>query len=177
VAAGALLVGGAHNAAEQSRLVFIGGHTGYWRDYHPRYRLPMALLWHALVPALTRLFGYFPARRLGLGEDLPREVAIAWSARRSPQLRLTGRGETLRERCAALKRPAVIVSISDDAFATRAGSARLMGYYPNLFPLRHLRFSPADAGVHRIGHFGFFSRKVGAVLWSRLLAELEAVHA
>src|SRR5688500_8330818 len=36
---GALLVGGAHNSAEQSRLVLVGGHTGYCGGYHPRSRL------------------------------------------------------------------------------------------------------------------------------------------
>ena len=38
---GALLVGGAHNSPEQAQLVMIGGHTGYYGDYHRRYRLPM----------------------------------------------------------------------------------------------------------------------------------------
>jgi predicted alpha/beta hydrolase len=175
---GALLVGGAANAAEQARLVLVGAHTGYYGDYAARYRLPMALMWHALMPALTRLFGYFPARRLGLGEDIPGKIALQWAARRSAQLRPSGtdpavlRTRMLLERCAALERPALIVSISDDAFATAAGSARLMSCYPKLFPLRHLRFTPADARVSRIGHFGFFSRKAGPALWPRLAAAL-----
>lgn len=176
---GALLVGGAGNAAEQSRLVLIGGHTGYYGDYGGRYRLPMTLVWHALMPAITRLVGYFPARRLGLGEDLPAKFALQWAGRRSPELRPVGtdpavaRVQMLLDRCAALQRPALLVSISDDAFATPAGVRRLMAYYPRLFPLQHLRFTPADAGLRRIGHFGFFSRKAGAVLWPRLLAQLE----
>jgi predicted alpha/beta hydrolase len=84
---GALLFGGAHNAAEQARLILIGAHTGYYGDYHPLYRLPMAVLWHGLMPVLTRLVGYFPARRLGLGGDIPAGVALQWAARRSPRLR------------------------------------------------------------------------------------------
>jgi predicted alpha/beta hydrolase len=54
---------------------------------------------------------------------------------------------------------------------------RLMAYYPRLFPLQQLRFTPADAGVRRIGHFGFFRRQAGAVLWPRLLAQLDATPA
>jgi predicted alpha/beta hydrolase len=80
----------------------------------------------------------------------------------------------LLDRCAALQRPALLVTISDDAFATPEGMGRLMAYYPRLFPLRHLQFTPAEAGVPRIGHFGFFGRRVGARLWPRVLAELEA---
>lgn len=176
---GALLVGGADNAAEQARLVLIGGHTGYYGDYRRRYRLPMTVMWHALMPAMTRLIGYFPARRLGLGENLPAKIALQWAARRSPELRPTGRRpgdartQMLLDRCAALKRPALVVSVSDDAFATPSATERLMAYYPGLSPLQQLRFTPADAGLSRIGHFGFFTRRAGAVLWPRLLAELE----
>ena len=173
---GAWLVGGAGNATEQARLVLIGGHTGYYGDYRPLYRLPMALLWHAVMPAITHLMGYFPGRRLGLGEDIPAKIALQWAARRSPQLgrAATDRARRLLERCASLQRPALLISVSDDAFATPAGMQRLMAYYPRLFPLQQLRFTPAEAGVRRIGHFGFFSRRVGAVLWPRLLAQLDA---
>jgi predicted alpha/beta hydrolase len=175
---GALLVGGAENAAEQSRLVLIGAHTGYYADYRARYRLPMTLVWHALMPAITRVVGYFPGRRLGLGEDIPAKIAFQWAARRSPQLgpdatdSAASRTRMLLDRCAALERPALVVSISDDAFASAAGTARLMACYPKLRPLQHLHFTPADAGVSRIGHFGFFSRKAGPALWPRLLAAL-----
>lgn len=178
--AGAWLVGGAHNAADQAQLVLIGGHTGYWGDYAARYRLPMTLLWHGVMPALTRVVGYFPGRRLGLGEDLPAKVALQWAARRSPELRPAGndpgsvRERMLLDRCASLQRPALLVSVSDDAFATAAGARRLMAYYRRLSPVQHLRFTPADAGLRRIGHFGFFRRQAGSVLWPRLLAELDA---
>jgi predicted alpha/beta hydrolase len=178
--AGAWLVGGAHNAAKQARLVLIGGHSGYWGDYAARYRLPMTLLWHGFMPALTRVVGYFPARRLGLGEDLPAKVALQWAARRFAELRPAGndpdsaRDRMLLDRCAALQRPALLVTISDDAFATAAGVRRLMAYYPLLSPVQHLHFTPAGAGVSSIGHFGFFRRRAGSVLWPRLLAELDA---
>ena len=124
------------------------------------------------------LAGYFPARRLGLGEDLPAKVALQWAGRRSPELRPAGtvpgleRVQALLDRCAALQRPALLVSISDDAFATAAGTRRMLSYYPRLFPLQYLRFSPADAQVERIGHFGFFARKCSTALWPSLLKHL-----
>jgi predicted alpha/beta hydrolase len=176
---GALVVGGAANAAEQAQLVFIGGHTGYCGDYLERYRLPMTLLWHRLMPAMTRLFGYFPASRLGVGEDIPGGVALQWAARCSPDLRPSSaapgeeRIHRLLDRCATLQRPALLVSISDDGFAGTAGTRRLMAYYPRLFPLRQIVFTPADAGTRRLGHFGFFRGRAGGVLWPRLLAQLE----
>src|SRR5688572_10624070 len=175
---GALLVGGAHNSSEQAQLVLIGGHTGYYGDYHPRYRFPMTAVWHALMPAVTLVVGYFPARRLGLGEDLPARVALQWAGRRTGDLRPAGLGpgydrvQSLLDRCAALQRPATLVSVSDDAFATASGTKRLLSFYPRLFPLTYVEYSPADAGTRRIGHFGFFGRRAGAALWPRLTALL-----
>jgi predicted alpha/beta hydrolase len=174
---GALLFGGAHNAAEQARLILVGAHTGYYGDYRPLYRLPMAVLWHGLMPVLTRLVGYFPARRLGLGEDIPAGIALQWASRRSSELRPAGASATdervrrLLDRCAALERTALVLRFSDDAFATAAGTRRLLAYYPRLSP-QHLLFTPADAGARKIGHFGFFGRGVGLSLWPRLLARL-----
>lgn len=176
---GALLVGGAPNSTEQDRLVLVAGHTGYYGDYHPRYRVPMTALWHGLMPAITLLLGYFPASRLGLGEDIPAKVALQWAFRRSPDLRPRDsdppntRVQTMLDRSAELQRPALIVSISDDAFATEGGVKRLLSYYPRLFPLQRVTYTPADAGTRRIGHFGLFGRHAGAALWPRLLAQLE----
>ena len=176
---GALLVGGAPNSGEQDRLVLVGGHTGYYGDYHPRYRVPMTAVWHALMPAITLALGYFPARRLGLGEDLPAMIALQWGSRRSPDLRPRDIGpgyarvQTLLDRCAELQRPATVVSVSDDAFATEGGVKRLLSYYPRLFPIQRVMYTPADAGTRRIGHFGLFGRHAGAALWPRLLAQLE----
>jgi predicted alpha/beta hydrolase len=82
------------------------------------------------------------------------------------------RVQLLLDRCAALQRPALVISVSDDAFATGAGVKRLLSYYPRLFPLEHILYTPADAGTRRIGHFGFFGRHAGAALWPRLLAQL-----
>jgi predicted alpha/beta hydrolase len=174
---GALALGGAPNAAEQDRLVLIAPHTGYVGDYAPLYRLPMGLAWHAIMPVLTWTFGYFPGSRLRLGSDLPGRFALQWAGRLSPGVRMAGpggRGERMRKllgNCAALERPAQLVTVSDDAFATVAGARRLLSYLPRL-SARHIVFTPADAGTDRLGHFGFFSQQRGQTLWPRLLANL-----
>ncbi len=175
---GALLVGGAQNSSQQARLVLIGAHTGYFGDYHPLYRLPMAAMWHGLMPVLTRLVGYFPGRRLGLGDDIPAGAALQWASRRASNLRPVGasaaaeRTRRLLDRCAALARPALVIRISDDAFATEAGMRRFLACYPKLTP-QYVLYTPADAGVRRIGHFGYFSRRVGLALWPALSAWLQ----
>ena len=172
---GTLLYGGAPNAGEHGRVALVGAHTGYFADYRLPYRVPMTMLWHGLMPAITRIAGYFPGKSLALGEDMPRGVALQWAGRLSPGLRVRGepnpRLQVLLDRCAQLRRPAIAVSISDDAFATSAGERRLLSCYPGLDPVR-VTYSPADAGVSRIGHLGFFARAIGPALWPRLHALL-----
>jgi predicted alpha/beta hydrolase len=173
---GTLLMGGAANANEQAAVILIGAHTAYWGDYRARYCVPMTALWHGVMPLVTRSLGYFPARRLGLGQDLPAQIALQWAARRSPDLRSVASGaarerrQRMLEHCAALERAALVVSISDDAFATARGTRRLLSYYPRLSPVQHVSFTPADAGTPRLGHFGFFRRAAGALLWPQLMA-------
>jgi predicted alpha/beta hydrolase len=181
---GCLPLGGAPNATEQARAILVGAHTGYYGDYRPLYRLPMAFAWHGLMPAITRCLGYFPADRLGLGEDLPAGMALEWAERRRPELRPNGGAEPAQERrrqlldrCARLQCPTIAISISDDAFATVQGTRRLLSYFPGLSSSELLVFTPRDAQVRRIGHFGFFRRAVGMTLWPRLLAQLDAGRA
>jgi len=175
---GVLALGGAPNAAQQDRLILIAPHTGYVGDYSVFYRLPMAMLWHGFMPILTRVFGYFPGRQLRLGDDLPAGFALQWAGRLSPQIRPVGtslhkeRMRKLLDNCAALERPALLVTISDDAFATAAGAERILSYLPRL-DSRRIVFTPAEANTSRLGHFGFFRLKGGPPLWSRLLASLE----
>ena len=61
---GTLFVGAAPDAARVSRLVLLGPHTGYWRDYLRRWRWLLRFVWHVLMPATTKLVGYFPGRAL-----------------------------------------------------------------------------------------------------------------
>lgn len=174
---GALALAAAPNAAQQDRLAFIAPHTAYVGDYRWSYRLPMALLWHAFMPAATRLAGYFPARRFGLGEDLPADVALEWARRLSPQLRPRGdrpaaqRVSRLLDAAASLERPALALTVRDDAFATAAGARRLLSYFPRL-EVQPLVLGPDDANVPRLGHFGFFRREAGRRLWPRFLERL-----
>jgi len=176
---GALALGAAPNAAEQDRLVLIAPHTAYYGDYRLLYRLPMAVMWHALMPVLTRSLGYFPARRLGLGDDLPGGIALEWAERRSADLRPSGAGigndriRRLINYGSALQRPALAITISDDAFATVAGAKRLLSYFPRLAS-EHVVLTPGEANVRRLGHFGFFKREAGLAFWPRLLALLDA---
>ena len=171
---GGLLVGGAPNVSEIERFLFICAHTGYFKDYMPRYRWPMAVVWHIVMPALTRMFGYFPARFLGLGENIPAGVALQWAARRSPDFRPeasatdTTRANSMIARYRTVAGEVLVLGFTDDAFATAAGADRLIATFPRLRCHAHF-FAPHQVGMSSVGHFGFFSRSAEAQLWPLVL--------
>jgi predicted alpha/beta hydrolase len=167
---GTMLLGAADGAAGVARCVMLGAHTGYWRDYHVKWRVPLFLVWHALMPAVTRAFGYFPGRALRLGEDLPRDVAYDWARRRRPALIRTRRDQArfgpFVARYAQFHARTLAISISDDAFAPPPAADRLLAMYPNVAATRET-VTPADLGVARLGHFGFLRRPAGEHFWRR----------
>lgn len=163
-----LFVGATPQAKGLSRLVFLGPHTGYWRDYGRRWRPLLYLTWHVFMPAMTRLFGYFPGRVLKLGENLPPRIAFDWAGRRQPGLIGTPDDDRRFTRLLAgfrdIRAEALALSVSDDAFAPPEAAHRLLGMYPGL-EVTHRVTSPAALGRSRVGHLGFLRRPTGVFFW------------
>jgi len=177
---GSLIIGGAPNINECAGLVFIAAHTGYFGDYAKRHRIPMAILWHGVMPILTRVFGYFPASKLGLGEDIPAGMALQWAARRTPDLRPeattrdTSRARAMLARFCEIRVPIRAISFADDKFATDVGTRRLLAVYSGVVA-RYECVEPSTRGLPSIGHFGFFRREAKEGLWPSVLADVLAV--
>jgi len=174
---GAFLLGCAPGAPWLGRVVLLAPHTGYWGDYPRRWRPVMRLAWHVLMPGVTRLVGYFPARALGMGDDLPKGIALDWAARRHPDVL---HSPAARARLAELVRrfehvhaATLAVTALDDAFAPVPAGARLLGYYPNGPEAAHEVVAPADLGVRRVGHYGFLLPGPGEYFWERAARWLE----
>ena len=149
-------------------LVSVAAGSGYWRDNAPQLKRIVLYFWHVLVPVAVALAGYFPGRRIGKVGDLPRGVVLQW--RRwclHPRYHVGAEGEAVRERFAAARFPIVALSITDDELMTERGTRVLIDCYENA-PRQLQRIAPADVGVQRIGHFGFFRRQFEPTLWRRL---------
>jgi predicted alpha/beta hydrolase len=181
---GGFVTGFVTNGALIDRMLLVGAHTGYLRDYVANARSLMFLLWHVLMPFVTNVLGYFPGRRLRLLEDLPSGVAHEWAARRKPEFwwhlrRIDGSidsasVEGLLARISAVHAYALARRFIYDPFATETAANRLLGLHSNTSSVR-LVFSTADGDGRRIGHFGFFRSRFRASLWPRVLRAMDAL--
>ena len=159
---GGQAIGLAPNATELAALVTIAAQSGWYGHWPSAARWRYAALWHVAMPALTRVLGYFPARRFGLGEDLPAGVALEWARWcRSPSYLgdWSGHGR--------LRQPLLAIGFDDDPYAPpRAVDALYAAYGSDERTLRHV--APRDVGADRLGHFGFFQPGRAPALWDEV---------
>ncbi len=150
--------------------VTVASGVGYWRENAYPLRRYSWWLWHLVVPVATALCGYFPGRRLGIVGDLPKGVILQWSRWcRHPEYAVGVEGEPMRELYRRVRLPLLSISLTDDEYMSESNVAVLHGFYVNA--RREMRrIAPADLGLPRIGHFGFFREDAGEQLWPAMLA-------
>jgi len=153
------------NSGLVNGMVTLSAQSGYWRLQGGEQKL--AVLFHAYVslPLITRLFGYAPWRRLGLGEDLPKAAALQWAGWLRKREYLLGDVSLPLERYASFTAPVLAYSFTDDKWGTARAVDAMMKAYPNV---ERRDVAPADFGLSSIGHVGFF-RPRSTLLWDEVI--------
>ena len=152
------------NNAQVTRALFVAAQAGYWRLFHSPEKYRVYALMRLIGSPIARTLGYVPGK-LGIGEDLPRGVFLEWTdwvTRRRyfldyPNLEALKNFPNYRGALRA-------VCLTDDPWATAAAVDLLCSGYTGTTPER-IDISPRDAGVTRIGHFGFFRPEHRDTLW------------
>lgn len=160
------------NAALVTRMVMVATGTGYWRLHDLPMKLRAGSLWFGIAPVLVPLAGYFPGKALGIVGDLPAGVMRQWR-RWCLHPRYCAGVERADTAYDAFTKPVSALSFTDDEFMSARNTDALYALYRNA-PLDAVRMAPADTGLRRIGHFGFFRKESGAALWPRLLPGIDA---
>ena len=148
-------------------VVTVAAQSGYWGHWPGIYRWAIWGTWHLMIPGLVAVFGYLPAKRLGLFEDLPAGVAREW-ARWGRNRQYILRDEAHRAGFRAFDRPTLAYSFSDDLYAPRRSVEALQEAMPAA-PWTHRHRKPEDYGVRAVGHFGFFRERFRESLWQESL--------
>jgi predicted alpha/beta hydrolase len=152
------------NNTEVSRALLIAAQAGTWKlmTSPERYRVYVAM--NFIGTPLARMIGYVPGW-IGIGEDLPKGVFLQWvrwvmSERYlfdDPDLPALANFRNYRGALRAL-------CLSDDPWSTPPAVELLCSGFTAVTP-DIATISPADAGVAKIGHFGFFRPQHRDTLW------------
>jgi predicted alpha/beta hydrolase len=149
---------------EVSRALLIAAQAAYWKlmASPERYRV-YAYLNYVGIP-LTKLLGYAPGWS-GIGEDLPKEVFLQWARWvMSERYMFTDPDLPGLTNFANYKGAMRALCLSDDPWATRPAVELLCSGFTATKP-EIITVTPADAGVAKIGHLGFFRPEHRDTLW------------
>lgn len=139
--------------------------SAYWKHWRGLARLRMFALWHLVFPIAVHVLGYLPARRMGLGRDLPPRVALDWARwSRHADYIVDRNGRPMRKHFRAYSAPLRIYSFTDDDMAPRHAVEDLLSFY-GAARIDHRHLEPGELGVERVGHVGFFRPALRDTLW------------
>jgi predicted alpha/beta hydrolase len=172
--AGAQLVGLMSNRDAIRKVVMIAGSTGYVRSIRFPTRLMAEFLLRVYLPFTARVLGYTPARRVGLGEDLPAGVAAQWArwCRNPGYIENAFGREVKRDGYDTFRAPIFGLYASDDPIATPANVQDLLRLFPQA-PKQTRMLEPQEFGYPSIGHIDYF-RRSRSEIWPLVTAWLRS---
>ena len=147
-----------------ARSLLVSAQAGHWGLMTPPESYRAYAMMNLLGRPITHLLGYTPGK-LGIGEDLPKGVFLQWADwvmnKRyyydDPKLTaLTNYGQYTH--------PVRALSFTDDPWATLPMVELLCSGFTATKP-EILSIEPRQAGVDKIGHFGFFRPEFRETLW------------
>lgn len=160
---GAQALGLIENNAEVSRALFVAGQAATWKLMTPPENYRVYALMNFVGAPLVRVLGYAPGW-IGIGEDLPRDVFLQWTEWVSNPRYLFDSKLPALANFAKFRGELRALSFSDDSWATRPAVEMLCAGFTAIKP-EVLTVKPSDAGVGKIGHFGFFRPEHRDTLW------------
>jgi predicted alpha/beta hydrolase len=150
-----------------------GGGAG-WHGWMPLTERPKVwLLWNVLGPLMTKIYGYAPMSKMGVGEDIPAGVFWDWRKWcRYPHYFFDDPdAKNITEKFTLVNIPIAAAAATDDRWAPPSSRD---AFFQGLSAARvdAIDLSPARLGVKQIGHMGYFRGHVGEKLWPEILGWL-----
>ena len=150
---------------------YVCGVGAGWHGWMPRpERYRAWLLWNVVGPLFSRIYGYHPLSKLGMGEDLPMGVYRDWKKWCAhphyffddPEAR------AITDKFAEVKIPLAAAVTTDDLWAQPASRDAFFKGYSGT-NVDRVDLTPAELGVKQVGHMGYFRAQTGVLLWPRIL--------
>ncbi|WP_397362094.1 alpha/beta fold hydrolase [Olleya sp. R77988] len=161
---GGQLIGLNPNIKLVDNIIMICSQSGYWKQFNGFNRFRMLTFWYALIPFSTPIFNYFPAKHLGLFENLPKQVAYQWRQWGIHPDYLLREANTRQLHFNEVNCNVLSISFPRDKFASKASVDWLTDRFTNAtIDRRHI--IPEDLNINDVKHFGFFKDTFKDSLW------------
>lgn len=171
---GGQLVALLENHGKIAGLIGIAAQMGALRLWSGWTRVAFTLLCHVYLPVLSRVMGYFPSRVVGMGEPLPKGMALDWARWcRSPNYLLDMKDGPGRAHVQAFAAPVIAFGMSDDSIAPPRPVDEWLAWFANA-PRERRHVTPAEVGERTLGHFKPFRLGPQSPLWQEVIAWLDA---
>jgi predicted alpha/beta hydrolase len=161
--AGAQLVGLMPNHASIRRVLMVSASSGYVWGLRFPFKVAAYGYLRFYLPATARVLGYSPSRIIGMGEDLPADVARQWSEwclRPGYVENEFGRGIS-RHYHAEFRAPILSLYASDDSIATLRNVEDFLRLFPSA-PRQIVCLEPSRFGCPSFGHDNYFRSRCSA---------------
>ena len=155
--AGGQLLGIVPNYDKVAKVVAVSGSTGHVKDLKGRTKLLAPVMFNVIFPIARFTLGYGPTNAIGMGENLPKDVAREWAQFCSkPGYVINALGKTVQyDFHKQINCPITAVWSSDDEIATEANVKDLLRLYPNA-DTQMIELKPKATGHKAIGHMMMF---------------------
>lgn len=164
------------NLDKVAAVMGIGAQAGYVGNWPPRMRRRFSFMVRVGIPVLSPLLGVFPSRLFGIGETLPKGVALQWAEWcRSPNYLLDMRPGPGRTYADAFEGAIRGYTIADDPFGPQKPVRIWLDWFAQA-DTELATIEPAAYGETEIGHFRPFRLGDASPLW-REMADWLSAHA
>lgn len=146
-------------------IITVASQSGYWKLWKGYERFRMFVFWYAMIPGLTPFFGYFPAKKIRLFENLPKQMAYQWQHWGKHKDYMLSEFDFEDLQFKNYNKHVLALSFPKDEYASKKSVDWLAKQFKNAnIDRRHI--IPKDLGIENIGHFGFFRSKFKDSLWT-----------
>ncbi len=163
--AGGQLVGLMPNHRQLSSVVTVSSSSGYVGNMGLKQRLFATIFLKFYFPLLANVLGYVPARWIGWGEDLPKNIALQWAdwCTKPGYVENAFGKDVTQHFYDKIDVPILWLTATDDPIATPANVDDMLRLLKSA-PVTRRRLDPADFALQQIGHADFFRRR-NVKLW------------
>lgn len=167
---GSQLVGFLENHQHIRKVISVSAALGYWRYFPQPMRAVVWMLWHIVSPLIVKVYGYGMMKRIGWGEDLPKNALLEW---RKWCLCDTYYMSFIKEhfntdRFYHFKSPIQAVYMSDDYIANDKTAPLMMKFFPNA-STEVIKINAVQYTKEKVGHNGIFRKRFETSLWPVLM--------